>query len=202
MVPDCQPRSDKKITWADNFSNIINILQWLGWQLIPLHWKNKILPILCRLCSADPTTAYQHMSHDHSNGQKLLKEITLGPCIVFSGIHEELGCSIFSNVKLEIYASTMIDNFAAYIYGLVQDCGIQSNRSISQIPQCLRKISHNATLSNRNVCMCHFCYKVVHCGIWDWCIVGYVRQVYWNPYWSEVPQNLIYPWHQFWLTNP
>ena len=29
------------------------------------------------------------------------------------------------------------------------------------------------------ICMCaHFCYKMVHCGIWDWCIVGYVRWVY------------------------
>ena len=24
----------------------------------------------------------------------------------------------------------------------------------------------------------HFCYIVVHCGIWDWCIVGFVQQVY------------------------
>ena len=23
----------------------------------------------------------------------------------------------------------------------------------------------------------HFCYKMVHCGIWDWCIVGFVQQV-------------------------
>ena len=26
------------------------------------------------------------------------------------------------------------------------------------------------------MCMCaHFCYKVVHCWMWDWCIVGFVR---------------------------
>ena len=24
----------------------------------------------------------------------------------------------------------------------------------------------------------HFCYKVVHCWIWDWCIVRFVQQVY------------------------
>ena len=22
----------------------------------------------------------------------------------------------------------------------------------------------------------HFCYKIMDCGIWDWCIVGYVQQ--------------------------
>ena len=27
--------------------------------------------------------------------------------------------------------------------------------------------------------MCtHFCYKVVQCAIWNWCIVGFVQQVY------------------------
>ena len=25
----------------------------------------------------------------------------------------------------------------------------------------------------------HFCYKMVHCGIWDWRIVGFVQQVHW-----------------------
>ena len=52
-------------------------------------------------------------------------------------------------------------------------------RSISQqIPRCIGQISHNIPLCNRNVHMCaHFCYKVVHCGIWDWCTVGFVWQV-------------------------
>ena len=45
---------------------------------------------------------------------------------------------------------------------------------ISQIPQCTSPISHNEPLCNINVHMReHFCYKIVHCGIWDWCIVGF-----------------------------
>ena len=40
-------------------------------------------------------------------------------------------------------------------------------------------ISHNAIFCNRNVHMCaHFCYKMVHCGIFVWCILGFVRWVY------------------------
>ena len=36
-----------------------------------------------------------------------------------------------------------------------------NNRPISQIPQCIRQISHKAPFH-----MCsHFCYKMVHCGI-------------------------------------
>ena len=26
----------------------------------------------------------------------------------------------------------------------------------------------------------YFCYKMMHCGIWDWCIMGFVQQVYWS----------------------
>ena len=35
--------------------------------------------------------------------------------------------------------------------------------------------SHYTPFCNRNVHICvHFCYKMVHCGIWDWCIVGFL----------------------------
>ena len=54
-----------------------------------------------------------------------------------------------------------------------------SNWPISQIPQCIRQISHNATFCNRNVHTCaHFCYKMLHCGMWHRCILGFVRWVY------------------------
>ena len=50
----------------------------------------------------------------------------------------------------------------------------------SQIPQCTSPISHNAPFCNRNVHTCaHFCYKMVHCGIFVSCIVGFVRWVHW-----------------------
>ena len=47
------------------------------------------------------------------------------------------------------------------------------NRPISPIPQCTRIIPQNAPFCNRNVRTCsHFCYKMLHCGTWDYCIVG------------------------------
>ena len=44
---------------------------------------------------------------------------------------------------------------------------------ISQIPQCIRHISHNAAFCNRNVyiSVTKWCYW----GIWDWCIVGFIQ---------------------------
>ena len=52
---------------------------------------------------------------------------------------------------------------------------------ISQVPQYIRGISHNAPFCNRNVHLCaHFCYRMVHCGIFIYCIVGFVQQKYWH----------------------
>ena len=48
-----------------------------------------------------------------------------------------------------------------------------NNRPISQIPQCIRQISHNATFCNRNVHMsAHFCYKN---ALW-----GYGTDAFWD----------------------
>ena len=61
----------------------------------------------------------------------------------------------------------------------VQFCS--RNWSVSQIPQCTR-----APSCNRNVHTCaHFGYKMVHCGIWDRCIVRFMWQVYYI-YWLDV----------------
>ena len=52
-------------------------------------------------------------------------------------------------------------------------------RPTTQITQSIRQISHNALFCSRNVhTSAHFCYKMVHCGIWDWCMVGFVEQFY------------------------
>ena len=46
------------------------------------------------------------------------------------------------------------------------------NWPISQIPECICAISHDATFRNRNVHMCaHFCNKMAHYGIFVWCIM-------------------------------
>ena len=53
-------------------------------------------------------------------------------------------------------------------------------------PTAHQPISHNAPFCNRNVHMCaHFFYKIMHCGIFVTCIVGFVRWVHWNQwyYW-------------------
>ena len=56
---------------------------------------------------------------------------------------------------------------------------ITQNRPVAQIPQCTSPVSHNVPICSRNVYICaHFCYKMVHYGIFVWCIVGFVKQVY------------------------
>ena len=45
----------------------------------------------------------------------------------------------------------------------------------SQIPQCTCSISHNAPFRTK---MCTFLFWMVHCGIRNWCTVGFVWLVY------------------------
>ena len=53
-------------------------------------------------------------------------------------------------------------------------------RPVAQIPpQCTSPISHTAPFCNINMHMCaHFCYKMVHYGIFVWYIIIFVRWVY------------------------
>ena len=46
------------------------------------------------------------------------------------------------------------------------------NRPMSQIPQCMRQISHNAPFYNRNV--------QVHISVIKWCILGYRAGTLWD----------------------
>ena len=64
----------------------------------------------------------------------------------------------------------------------------RDNRPNSQVQQCNNLISHNALFCNRNVHTCaHFCYKMMHCGIFNLCIVGFMRWVYqWNSEYSNL----------------
>ena len=60
------------------------------------------------------------------------------------------------------------------------NCPRDSNRRIWEIPQYIRQITPNAPFCNRNLHTCaHFCYKMVHCQIWDYFFEGFVQQVYW-----------------------
>ena len=57
------------------------------------------------------------------------------------------------------------------VRGMTYTCVAHYIRLVSQIRKCLRQISHNAAFCNRNVhTFAHFLYKMLHCGIWDWCI--------------------------------
>ena len=51
------------------------------------------------------------------------------------------------------------------------------NRPISQIPECICSISHNAPFSTE---MCTFLFWMEHCGIWNRCILGFVN-------WDQLP---------------
>ena len=77
-----------------------------------------------------------------------------------------------------LYTSYIMAVISVVRLDIMESSSHLNNRPISQIPKCIRQISHNALFCNRNMHRCaHFCYKMVPCGIWDWCIVGFVWQV-------------------------
>ena len=52
-----------------------------------------------------------------------------------------------------------------------------SNRPILQNPHSIELVSHNAPFLKINVhTYAHFCYKMVHCWMRDWCTEGFVQQ--------------------------
>ena len=78
---------------------------------------------------------------------------------------------IFQTSHIHLFTWQPLFSWSCFSFG--------PNRPISQMPQCIRQISHNAPFCNRNVHTCaHFCYKMLHCGIWHRCILGFVRWVY------------------------
>ena len=62
---------------------------------------------------------------------------------------------------------------------------VRSNRLISQIPRCIRQLSHNATF-------CNMCTRV-HISVTKWCIVGYGTASLWD----LCNRSMTITWDQF-----
>ena len=65
-----------------------------------------------------------------------------------------------------------------------------SNWSHSQIPWCTCSIPHNAPFRAE---MCTFLFWMEHCGIWNRCILGFVKMVYykWECSWRRTYFNMV-----------
>ena len=85
-----------------------------------------------------------------------------GKCCHFDDILVTVGTGSCQNVcysRLHFFSShVFVDSFC--------------NRPILQIPQCICSISYNAPFRTE---MCTFLFWMVHCGIWNWCAVGFVN---------------------------
>ena len=110
-----------------------------------------ILPSLVALAVVIMTTV------NVSSDDKIGILVTLS----FHWVTTELSLLFFRGVSLTLVTVTIL---------LQWTCPTNPTMHQSNIPQC--------TICNRNVHLCaHFCYKMVHCGIYAWCIVGFVRWV-------------------------
>ena len=69
------------------------------------------------------------------------------------------------------------------------------NWPTSQIPKCTCSISHNALFKAE---MCTFLFWIVHCGIWNRCILGFVKLVISD---ESAPQHGTSHVHTAWYTS-
>ena len=80
------------------------------------------------------------------------------------------------------WETALLCNGVSHWLGANLESALHCNRPLAQTPQCTNPTSHIAPLCKRNM-YAHSCNKVVHCGIWDWCviflwgIVGFVRWI-------------------------
>ena len=89
-------------------------------------------------------------------------------CFVLWLYHEPIVHPIIS-ISLGLFHGTGLKFEIAGTWG--------RNWSNSQIPQCACLISHNASSRTE---MCTVLFWMVHCGIWEICIVGFVTLVDWT----------------------
>ena len=87
-----------------------------------------------------------------------------------------LGCRAMESMKP--YEHRRVDLKCLEQFTNVRCAQLLSNRPISQMPQSICPISCNAPFRKE---MCTFLFWMVHCGIWDMCIVGFVNLVYCRP---------------------
>ena len=60
-------------------------------------------------------------------------------------------------------------------WGSTENCSAACKWPNSQIPECTCYVSHNAPFRTE---MCTFLFWMEHCGIWNRCILGFVKMVY------------------------
>ena len=83
----------------------------------------------------------------------------------------------FFHVKVTLQEILVLNESKRFlkVFEMLPRSDWSSIRLVPQIPWCTSPISHNAPCCSRNVHMCaHFCYKMVHFGIFVRCIVGFV----------------------------
>ena len=72
-----------------------------------------------------------------------------------------------------------LDSMAGYQDYSLMHCEMElldpshkSHNALDKYPTMLHFITEMCTRA-------HFCYKMVHCGIWGWCIVGFSQKICW-----------------------
>ena len=147
----------KMITYCKLYLQMLN--RWLrAWLSLLQCISNGLTPILCRA----PKIV-----------KLLLQPVTMK---LFDTSHMTLMIDhLLSKTTSERWSFKRGSTVPAFKRILFPWCHWDKNildRPVSQIPQCTCSISHNAPFRTE---MCTFLFRMVHCGIWNRCIMGCVN---------------------------
>ena len=86
------------------------------------------------------------------------------------------------NIKLRTPTQLFDNEFK--LYQLVLTCQLiarfipeRDDRPSHISHNAIDKYPHNVPFGNRNVHTdAYLCYKIIHCGLWNWCIIGFVQR--------------------------
>ena len=87
-------------------------------------------------------------------------------------------CGLLSSIVIIVGGILWSDNFKIKKLTLTRffawdaiDPFHKSHDALQKYPKMHHFVTEISTRAN-------FCYKMMHCGIWDWCIVGFMPQIY------------------------
>ena len=140
---------------------------WWGWSTGDRWILLTKGPIMQFKSFLNMMSSYFDVNHSELNGRK----------VVGTGLNSVRPISLVSgNESINIFHLL----FQMFNWSFIQRLSADqctANRPILQIPQRTSPIFHNAPFRTE---MCLFLFWMAQCGIWDWCIVGFVRLVCWG----------------------
>ena len=154
--------------------NLRSMLAQLTWKISMVHCKTTVTPLITHSCTKPSIYSSELPWYDPI----IKRHFGSSRC---TGHQSNISFS-YCRANVYLWKATGIKHYCMWRIPIIVDSDVEctpeylSNTPDVQIPQYTSRIFHNALHCNKNVHTCaHFWYNMVHCGIFVWYIVGFVK---------------------------